>query len=411
MNNLKLHIILFLFLTSFIGCQEKSQVKPTLNYAHLDYLYKEIALPNGKDGGIIHIYSNYPNYNFDIEPKEGFACVDDAARALILLSKDKNKIQKAKKLTSFLLYMQNKNGWFNNFIWDDLSINTIYKTSVAEPSWWSWRSFWALEAILPKLNSRDSALAKNVEHSIDKLVLNIEPYLKNLPVGIKKVKGIEVPTQLPFESAADQSSILLVGLTLNYKRTQNPEILNLMRQLADGILQMQIKDGLAKGAFLSWENQWHAYGNLQSFAMLKAGALLKETKYTKAALFEINHFYHYLWDNKMFSSLEFNKDNNKTKILKSNTFAQIAYGIRPIIYANVEAYKQTGEIKYKSNALKWMTWFNCVNIASAKMYNSENGRCFDGILSKTKINKNSGAESTIEALLSIVAVNSITKTN
>ncbi|MCF6181922.1 hypothetical protein [Lutibacter sp.] len=411
MKNLKLHIILFLLLSSFTGCQEKIQVKPTLNYAHLDYLYKEVVLPNGENGGIIHIYSNYPNYKYAIEPKEGFACVDDAARALILLSQDKNQIQKSKKLTSFLLYMQNKNGWFNNFIWKDLSINTNYKTSIAEPSWWSWRAFWALEAVLPKLQNRDTILASKVKKTIDKLVPNIELYLKNLPVGLKTVQGIKVPTQLPFESAADQSSILLVGLTLNYKRTKNPEILKLIKHLADGILQMQIEDGIAKGAFLSWENQWHAYGNLQSFALLKVGASLNEKKYTNVALFEINHFYHYLWEHKMFSDIEFSSINGETQITKSNIFPQIAYGIRPIIYANVEAYKQTGEIKYKKNALKWMSWFDGKNIASAKMYNSKNGRCFDGILSKFKINKNSGAESTIEALLSIAAVNSITKTN
>ena len=109
--------------------------------------------------------------------------------------------------------------------------------------------------------------------------------------------------------------------------------------------------------------------------------------------------------------MAFSRKNNKTEIIKSKAFAQIAYGIRPLIYANVEAYKQTGDTKYKTNALKWLSWFKGKNIASAKMYNSENGRCFDGILSKTQINKNSGAESTIEALLSIAAINSITKTN
>jgi len=411
MKNLKLHIILFLLLASFTGCQEKIQIKPTLNYAHLDYLYKDVALPNGEKGGIIHIYSNYPNYKFDIEPKEGFACVDDAARALILLSKDKSQIKKAKKLTSFLLYMQNKNGWFNNFIWKNLSINTTYKTSIAEPSWWSWRALWALETVLPELQKSNSVLAKKAENALDKLILNVEPYLENLPVGLKTIQGVEVPTNLPFESAADQSSILLVALTLNYKRTHNPEVLKLIKHLADGILQMQIKDGIAKGAFLSWENQWQAYGNLQSFALLKVGALLNEKKYTNAALFEINHFYHYLWGHKMFSNIEFSISNNKTKIIKSNVFPQIAYGIRPIIYANVEAYKQTGETKYKTSAQKWLTWFSGKNIAHAKMYSNQNGRCFDGILSKTKINKNSGAESTIEALLSIAAVNSITKTD
>jgi len=228
----RLYIVLFLVLISFTGCQKELQTIPKINYAHLDYLYKEVTFPNGEIGGLIHIYSNYPDYNFDIEPKEGFACVDDAARALILVSQDKNQIQKVQKLTSFLLYMQNENGWFNNFIWDDLSINTTYKTSVAEPSWWSWRAFWALEAALPELKKGDAVLAKKVENALDKLVQNVEPYLKNLPIGLKTVQGIEVPTNLPFESATDQTSILLVALTLNYKRTQNPDILELIRSLA-----------------------------------------------------------------------------------------------------------------------------------------------------------------------------------
>jgi len=409
MKILRLHIVLFLMLFSFTGCQEKTQNKLTLNYKHLDYLYKNVVLPNGIKAAVIRIYSNYPNYKFAIEPKEGFACVDDAARALILLDKDKSKLNKATKLTEFLLYMQNKNGWFNNFIWNDLSINTTYKTSVAKPSWWSWRAFWALETTLPELQRNNSALAKKVEESIDKLIQNIESYFKSLPTDTKIVNGIVVPTQLPYGSATDQASILTVALVLNYKRTQNPEILKLIRHLADGILMMQIKDGIAKGVFLSWENQWHAYGNLQSYALLKAGKLLKEKKYTNAALFEINNFYPYLFVGNLAASFEFSRINNETKIIKKNIFPQIAYDIRPIIYANVEAFKQTKNIKYKVNAQKWLAWFNGKNIALKKIYNSLNGRCFDGILSKTKINKNSGAESTIEALLSIAAVNSITK--
>ena len=38
------------------------------------------------------------------------------------------------------------------------------------------------------------------------------------------------------------------------------------------------------------------------------------------------------------------------------------------------------------------------------MYDPETGRCFDGILSETEINKNSGAESTIEALYAILEI-------
>ncbi len=36
--------------------------------------------------GIVHIYSEYPDYSYNIEPKEGFACVDDVARAVVLLA-------------------------------------------------------------------------------------------------------------------------------------------------------------------------------------------------------------------------------------------------------------------------------------------------------------------------------------
>ena len=409
MKVLKLHIVLFLILYSFTGCQEKTQNELAVNYKHLDYLNKNVILPNGKQAGVIRIYSNYPDYKYAIEPKEGFACVDDAARALIFLSKDKIQLDKAVKLTQFLLYMQNKNGWFNNFIWKDLGINTTYKTSVAEPNWWSWRALWALEKVLPKLQKMDTVLAKKVVESIDKLTTNIDSYLNTLPVGTQNVNGIIIPTNLPYQSATDQASVLMVGLLLNYKRTQNQEDIKLIRHLADGLLQMQIKDGIAKGAFLSWQNHWHAYGNLQSYALLKAGKLLNEKKYTKAALLEINNFYEYLYKNNMKSNIEFSRKINETNIVKSNSFPQIAYGIRPIIYANVEAYKQTKNIKYKINAQKWLTWFSGKNIAKTKIYNNLNGRCFDGILAKNKINKNSGAESTMEALLSIAAVNSITK--
>jgi hypothetical protein len=41
------------------------------------------------------------------------------------------------------------------------------------------------------------------------------------------------------------------------------------------------------------------------------------------------------------------------------------------------------------------------------MYNPANGICFDGISSGNSINKNSGAESTIESLLSFQIVEAI----
>src|SRR4029078_8235178 len=75
--------ILFFFCVS---CKSKptKEVAPAsiINTAHLDKLYQEIRM--GDDTvGIIHIYSEYPDYHMVDDHDEGMACVDDASRAAI----------------------------------------------------------------------------------------------------------------------------------------------------------------------------------------------------------------------------------------------------------------------------------------------------------------------------------------
>ncbi|RWA50097.1 sugar phosphotransferase, partial [Yersinia pestis] len=52
-------------------------------------------------------------------------------------------------------------------------------------------------------------------------------------------------------------------------------------------------------------------------------------------------------------------------------------------------------------------WFFKNNPAQAQMYYPVTGIAFDGIDSATTVNKNSGAESTIEALLTLQLIESI----
>ncbi len=77
-----------------------------------------------------------------------------------------------------------------------------------------------------------------------------------------------------------------------------------------------------------------------------------------------------------------------------------------MVSAAVEAYGLTNLEKYADMAGHLFAWFLGVNAASKNMYSLTTGRCYDGISSGGTINLNSGAESTIEALLALQRVES-----
>jgi hypothetical protein len=374
------------------------------------HLYDVVDLPGNLRGGIVHIYSEFPDYKFEIEPNEGFTCVDDVARAMMIdairLSDDEELQERYNFMAEFLLFMQAENGWFHNFIWHDLSINKTYRTSLAEPNWWSWRAFWALS----NYNGNDERLAEMSKLSCERLAENIFQLYLNQPLSTDIIEGVEVPNWLPLRTAGDQAAILILGLEAYYQYINNDErALLVMEKLADGLLLTQKGDAgnFPFGAYMSWQNMWHAYGNPQSYAMLKAGQLLDRQGYIESALLEIDHFYPYLMEENYQAYFRIKKSNGNFEIIELQQFPQIAYGFRPMIWACVEAYNVTGEEKYLKRAEKIVAWFTGKNIANQQMYDPSTGRCFDGIVSGTKVNMNSGAESTIEALLSLQAFDQI----
>ena len=134
---------------------------------------------------------------------------------------------------------------------------------------------------------------------------------------------------------------------------------------------------------------------------MQAGDFLNDTTYTHKALAEINNFYPWLLQEGMRTSFEIIKEGDGIRVVNEKTFDQFAYGIRPMVFASMEAFNQTGEQKYADITAQLAAWFFGANVAGINMYDSATGRCFDGIISQNNINRNSGAESTIEALLTM----------
>lgn len=400
---MKLSFIILIILSAVT--QPQSSV---VNTAHLDFLYEDITL-SGEQMGIIHIYCNYPYDKWTGDEDEGVACIDDAARAAIFYLRyykyknDSTALLKAKKLIRFVMYMQAENGFFYNFIQEDHSINKTFRTSVAEPNWWSWRAIWCLSEAFDFFRGLDPPFSDEINSKLKK---SIESTLNWLPRETKYADfgGFTLPAWLPYESAADQGAILVVGLSKYSASSGDTSLYNVIRFLSDGLLKMQAGNDstFPYGAFLSWQNTWHGWGNSQSYALIAAGKLLNNSNYINAAIKEITKFYPYLSTSGYLANFTVEKSGNSVIIKDRQKFSQIAYAIRPMVFASLAAYDETYDDKYKIITGNLLRWFFGDNPAKAIMYSVSTGRGYDGINNSDEVNKNSGAESTIEALLSLL---------
>jgi len=175
--NLNHFVLLIAAVLLFFGCNQKTGNEPgtLVNLDHLDHLYQDVQ-SGSEIYGIIRIYSDYPDYNYAWENHEGVACVDDAARAVLVYlndyrqNADSTSLVKCIRLLRFLIYMQAENGYFYNFIHEDYSINTTYHRSFAKPDWWSWRALWAMTDAYPELMKLKPRFAAQLKISINRLI-------------------------------------------------------------------------------------------------------------------------------------------------------------------------------------------------------------------------------------------------
>jgi hypothetical protein len=408
MKNIPLIFLLLLFTAG--SCAEAVIEKPLVNPAHLNHLYEEVVV--GRDTmGIVHIYAEYPDYRWFDDSDEGTACIDDGARAMSFYldyykySGDYAALLKAKRLLNYIFYMQADNGWFYNFTWKDNTINKEFRTSTAEPNWWSWRAFRALAEAGEYFKSKDETLYNRIRQNEQKLLKVLLPWLEK-EKKYKDFSGFNLPAWLPYETAADQASIILEALSIYYRSEEDAAVIPYIKNLADGIMQMQAGSNgrFPYNAFLSWQNTWHAWGNAQADALLMAGKAAGDTAYISSALKEIKYFYPYLQKNKYLTSFVVEKNGDLIDTAEVHKYSQIAYGMRPMITAALAAYDITKDTNYAALAGRLACWFFGDNPNTEFMYDPEAGRGYDGITDERKINKNSGAESTIESLISLLAV-------
>ncbi|WP_315814991.1 hypothetical protein [Paraflavitalea speifideaquila] len=173
------------------------------NGSHLNNLQVSVNFENGQKGTGVYIYADAPSYAPVAAPGEGFACVDDVARALLYyvrsssFATDKAIQQKAFGMTRFVLNMQSANGYFYNFVQTGNLINKYGISSINQPKWWSWRALQAFTEATPIIKTKDAALARQMETATSKLMAAIKADLVNAPSTTALKDGIEIPQWLP----------------------------------------------------------------------------------------------------------------------------------------------------------------------------------------------------------------------
>ena len=406
---IKLYTLLLGFL--FINCSKDAVIKNSsiINTNHLEHLYEEVEIDDLKLG-TIWIYSDAPNYKLVTDSDEGYTCVDDVSRALIFYCRQYKSnpineyLEKIKSLSKFVLYMKAENGYYYNFLFPDKKINYVHKNSKPIPNFWSWRAYWSLSELC-LLNSIElNEIQKEAKSHLSALTAKIEILFQD-PSEQFEIDGFAISKWME-DYGGDQIGVIMLGLTNYYEINPSENLRNLIQRLGDAIISVQFgnENQFPHGAFMSWKNIWHAWGNTQSYALLKAGNTLNINYFLVNALEEVNSFYPYVMEQGFLHEFTIKKENDSFHTYDLRKFPQIAYSISPMILASIEAYNITKEEKYAIQAGNLGSWFYGKNAAKQIMYNTESGRVFDGIDSEDKVNINSGAESTIEALLSLQAI-------
>jgi len=405
---------LFMFLFSSVGClQNASQPSANLkfvNLSHLNHLYEDVVI-GGKEMGIIHIYSEFPDYAWVDAHNEGIACVDDVARATVVylrhfeITDDTTSLKRARKLLDFCLYMQAEDGQFYNFIYADHAINREGKTSFKSFGWWAARGVWALAEGYRIFHELDASYADLLKKHILKTYVHIDSLLAHYP-EVEDFDGFKAPKWLLYNSAADATSELMLGLAAFAQVSGDAKVKDYLKTFAMGLMEMQSgdKDTSPYGLFLSWKNVWHGWGNSQTQALAQASKVIQDKEIQQAAVREAGSFYPYWMERGFPRKLEFVVLGDSIHAKKVTQFDQIAYAVRPAVVGSLMLYELTQEERFAELAGELAAWFFGNNPANQKMYDPETGRCFDGILSESEINRNSGAESTIEALYAILEV-------
>lgn len=345
----------------------------------------------------VALYAEAPDYRPAGSPArdgyEGIAAVDDAARAALVYLRmyeetgDARDRDDAHGLLQFVVAMEQGDGEFLNFIDTQGRPNRVAPSSRKRMSYWAARSVWALAEGVRVFGRLDPDRAKELRGALDRAVIRMA---RDVDAG-RLIGG-----------SATATAEALLGLLAFQRAEPSPARAALAARTAE--LLVPLAAGTAAAA--PWgartdcpDCAWHAWGARSTAALTRASIELDRPDFLAAARVEADG----LWARFLLAG------QVPSEVAPDGTaawFPQIAYGISPIVEGYLALSDATRDRRYAVLAGLTAAWLLGANSAGIVMYDERSGRTFDGIdgAAAAQVNRNAGAESTIESLLALHGV-------
>ncbi len=276
--------------------------------------------------------------------------------------------------------------------------------SDSEASYWLARTVWALGEGYAAFADKDPAFSAFLRERMDLSLAALERQVLDDYGTWEVADGEQVPAWLVVDGA-DASAEAVLGLAAYVEAapaddpvTERAEVA--MAQLAEGIAAMSGGDAQQwpYGAIVQWTHSqsfWHAWASQMPAALAVAADGLDRPDLLPAAVTDSAVFTpHLLTSSGMINGW----------LPVPGDLTQIAYGVDSRVQSLVEVADAADRPGLDHLAGITASWYFGANRAGEPMYVPATGVTYDGLSAAGDINRNSGAESTIHGLLSMLAL-------
>ena len=412
---------------------------PLTNLAHLDFLLDQ-ATPAPEEG--------HTSYRLDSEPaltlpwtyadaRDGgaFARVgggpldpatgywgqgaynsDDVSRAAVVYLRDwqltgaEASREKAYELLRATAYFQTTTGPAagNVVLWmqpDGTFNRSPVPVELPDPSdsgnsYWLARSLWAFGEGFAAFRDDDPEFAAFLQQRLQLGVAALQRDTLSRYGQYDVADGVQVPAWLIVDGA-DATAEAVLGLGAYVAAAPDDAVVRTATtQLAEGVARMASGDPQTwpYGAVLPWTNSrsmWHSWASQMPAALARASTVLGRADLLAPAVVDTASFTTTL----LTAS---GPDNAWYPTPVDQT--QIAYGADSRLQSALAVADASGGAGFRKVAAVAASWYFGTNRSGQPVYDRATGVTNDGVQADGSVNRNSGAESTIHGLLSMIAL-------